>query len=615
MESLQVHRNWCDLVADKFRFAAKTSKAVRKISVAATFGSCFANEVRNSLSELGFSTLPSLTQDFAAFVSPRSFEIPSWGCYDERIHLQYYNPGSLAQELLRSINEFVEGDDEFWVSRDAQGGELWADPYKRFLYGDSHGALLKARSILNSQITHALRTADTVILTLGLTEAFCTEWKKFACLPPLIPDRRAQRSSTFHFLDFNASYTLMRNAIGKFLSAFPTKQILITTSPIPLDRTFRGIDIAVANCESKSILRAVCGQLERDFESVIYFPSYELVLTDENSWEKDARHVSPSKVREIMTNFIENTLGLDAGDNESRDPKFNLYTSHWAALRQSFSENLGTLDPASCRENFNLILQKMDKDKNAGQNVAAIPPAAFCLWDNGKLAQVKERTLDSLALVQGIFRHKKLDFIKTHAADAQVVIELGAGPGLNLFELAISHPELHRFQLHAFEYTRAGRELTHYLSGRFGISVQTHPFDFNNPTSLSSKLQEITGDRPTVILTSYAIEQIPLVQSEVIHALLSIKNLLRVIHVEPVGWQTDDKLSDFDADFKRECIRLNYNENLVPLLRSCQDSALISNLQVVKHAVSHRVTLPGTFVTWEPNRGSAAPASTTVASS
>lgn len=615
MESLKVHRNWCDLVADKFCFAAKTKKAVRKISVAATFGSCFANEVRNSLSELGFSTLPSLTQDFAEYVSPRSFEIPAWGCYDERIHLQYYNPGSLAQELLRAINEFSEGDDEFWVSRDAQGGELWADPYKRFLYGDSHGALLKARNILNAQITHALRTADTVILTLGLTEAFCTEWKKFACLPPLIPDRRAQRSSTFHFLDFNASYALMRSAIGKFLSAFPAKQIIITTSPIPLDRTFRGIDIAVANCESKSILRAVCGQLERDFESVAYFPSYELVLTDENSWEKDARHVSSRKVREIMTNFIENTLGLDPGDSESEDPKFNLYTSHWAALKQSLTEHLGALAPAACREQFNPVLEKMDRDRNAGQNLSALPHAAFCFWDNGKLAQVKERTPDSFALVQRIFRDKKLDFFKSHTAGAEVVIELGAGPGLNLFALAMSQPELHRFKLHAFEYTRAGRELTNYLSGRFGISVQTHPFDFNKPASLSSKLQEITGDRPTVILTSYAIEQIPVVQLEVIHALLSIKNLLKVIHVEPVGWQTDEQLSDFDAEFKRECVRLSYNENLVPLLRSCQDSALISNLQVVKHAVSHRVTLPGTFVTWEPSRGAAGPESTPLASS
>lgn len=32
MKSLKVHRNWCDLVADKFRFAAKTNKSVRKIS-------------------------------------------------------------------------------------------------------------------------------------------------------------------------------------------------------------------------------------------------------------------------------------------------------------------------------------------------------------------------------------------------------------------------------------------------------------------------------------------------------------------------------------------------------------------------------------------------------
>ncbi len=602
MDSPRVHRNWSDLVSDKFRFAAKTGKPLRKISAAATFGSCFANEVRNSLSELGVSTLPKLTLQFAEHVSQRSFEIPSWGCYDERIHLQYYNPGSLAQELLRSIGQFSEADHEVWMSQDTHGGELWADPYKRFLYADSHEALLRARAVLNSQITHALQTADSVILTLGLTEAFCTEWKHFACLPPVIPDRRAHRASTFHFLDFNTSYGLMRNALGAFLSSFPTKQIIITTSPIPLDRTFRSIDIAVANCESKSILRAVCGQLEREFENVFYFPSYELVMTDSSSWEEDGRHVSSKKVREIMTDFIESNLGIKAASADSGDPKFAEYTSQWTAFKNRLSASFASLDPAACREQFNSVLEKLDRDEIASGNLSATPAEAFYFWKDGESWELNDKTLDSLVLIQSIFRQKKLEFFKEHTVDAEVVVELGSGPGLNLFALAMSHPNLRKFNLHAFEYTRAGRELTNYLSGRFDISVQTHPVDFNEPASLSSRLQEISGDRPTVVFTSYSIEQIPTVKPEFLEAILSVKNLLRVVHVEPVGWQVDGNLTKTDAAFKLESLRHKYNENLLPLLRSFERAERISNLAIVKNATSHRITLPGTFVKWEPKR-------------
>lgn len=602
MHSPRIHRNWSDLVSDKFRFAAKTGKPLRKISAAATFGSCFANEVRNSLSELGVSTLPKLTLEFTKHVSQRSFEIPSWGCYDERIHLQYYNPGSLAQELLRSLGQFSEADHEVWMSQDTHGVQIWADPYKRFLFADSHEALLRARAILNNQITHALQTADSVILTLGLTEAFCTEWKHFACLPPVIPDRRAHRASTFHFLDFNASYGLMRNALEAFLSSFPTKQIIITTSPIPLDRTFRDMDIAVANCESKSILRAVCGQLEREFENVFYFPSYELVMTDSASWEEDGRHVSSAKVREIMSSFIESNLEIRAANDEPQDPKFALYTSHWTTLKANLSESFASLDPAACRERFNAVLEKLDRDEITSSNLSATPAEAFYFWKNGESWELKDKTLDSLVLIQSIFRQAKLEFFKSYTADAEVVIELGSGPGLNLFALAMSHPNLRKFSMHAFEYTRAGRDLTNYLSGRFDISIHTHPVDFNEPGSLASRLQEISGNRPTVIFTSYSIEQIPIVKPEFLEAILSIKNLLRVLHVEPVGWQVDENLTKTDAAFKLESLRHRYNENLVPLLRSFEQAGRISNLDLVKNATSHRITLPGTFVTWEPKR-------------
>ena len=45
-----------------------------------------------------------------------------------------------------------------------------------------------------------------------------------------------------------------------------------------LESTFRDIDVVLANMESKATLRAVAGQICREFPNVHYLPSYELFM-------------------------------------------------------------------------------------------------------------------------------------------------------------------------------------------------------------------------------------------------------------------------------------------------------------------------------------------------
>ncbi len=82
-------------------------------------------------------------------------------------------------------------------------------------------------------------------------------------------------------------------------------KVILTTSPVPLAMTFREVDHVIANTESKSILRAVCGQIEREYDNVIYYPSYELAIhTDRPTvFKPDGRHVKSKFISFIMSHF------------------------------------------------------------------------------------------------------------------------------------------------------------------------------------------------------------------------------------------------------------------------------------------------------------------------
>ena len=88
------------------------------------------------------------------------------------------------------------------------------------------------------------------------------------------------------------------------------KNIIVTVSPIPLEYTFRDVDIIVANRYSKSVLRTVAEQVTQENEFVHYFPSMEIV-TDcvgwPNAYKEDKRHINVDVFTEkIAPLFMEN---------------------------------------------------------------------------------------------------------------------------------------------------------------------------------------------------------------------------------------------------------------------------------------------------------------------
>src|SRR5262249_19790413 len=87
---------------------------------------------------------------------------------------------------------------------------------------------------------------------------------------------------------------------------FPQKHVVITVSPVPLARTFSPYDVGTANLESKSILRAVAGQIAREYaDRVSYFPSYEMAtILPIPVYKPDKRHVLPTFADQVVGEFI-----------------------------------------------------------------------------------------------------------------------------------------------------------------------------------------------------------------------------------------------------------------------------------------------------------------------
>ena len=148
---------------------------------------------------------------------------------------------------------------------------------------------------------------EVATITLGLIEAwFDTVTNRYIqTAPPVrLPTGLAGRF-VFKELSFEECLAFVRNTVACLNSIGPRKKIILTTSPVPLERTFTGLDILQANTYAKSLLRTVSGIVSRE-GAADYFPSYEMaVLTkDPAIWEDDLVHVKSDFVGKIVFKLL-----------------------------------------------------------------------------------------------------------------------------------------------------------------------------------------------------------------------------------------------------------------------------------------------------------------------
>lgn len=274
-------------------------------------GSCFAEEIRKALNTRSVKCHPEYHR---IQLDPDTMQIDTLPL---REHMNYYNTFSIRQELERASGLWVQDPLDIWKVHgrsikdgkvySCEGSEVYQDPYRRLVFGKTAGDLWNAIDQINRVMKQGLEAADVLIMTLGMTEVFKKKNNGLVCNQiPVYGGGSGLKETTFHSSDYQENLDNLRITFRLLREINPNIQVVLTVSPVPLQRSFGPNDIFVNNYESKCTLRAVAAQICRELPWVHYFPSFEIVwgigVTAYQS--RDRLHVKEEVVDRIIDIFI-----------------------------------------------------------------------------------------------------------------------------------------------------------------------------------------------------------------------------------------------------------------------------------------------------------------------
>ncbi len=265
----------------------------------ASMGSCFAREIRQVLLNEGYAYITEEKHHPAA-----SHASAAW----ERL----YNSFSMRQVFEYTFEQW-QPDQRWWSVPESDQVQ---DPYRRIILYDS---LQKAEDDFKSHIEHskrALKQAEVLILTFGLTEIWeDTTDGAVICLPsgPYVNQGGDMSRYRFRVSRYGENLANMERIHAIMAQHNPDCQLLVTVSPVHLWATFRkDLDVISASCNSKSTLRAAIDEFVVSHENVHYFPAYEMAtiyhpIMGRNIFNdgKEPFHVHKKVVRFIMHHFFD----------------------------------------------------------------------------------------------------------------------------------------------------------------------------------------------------------------------------------------------------------------------------------------------------------------------
>jgi len=284
-------------------------------------GSCFALEIRHQFAERGYATFPryfdiefdptqamlsklpelddfshfsiaSILQEFENILAPRPLLSPD-----------YFFDLSRDDSIKRQIRLFLRS-----MRRTLRGQEppkfdaKWQDPFRKHVFAIDFDTIRSVASAITEKEREGAERADLFIFTLGMTEVWLEKKSKLAVCNSY-GGRVDEQLCEFKDLSLADTLEKTEQLIRTVRKINPRSDIVLTVSPIPLQRTSKNESIVTANAASKAKQRAAATEICSQFENVFYFPSFEL-SQDEDFYESDGRHVTRNKVNYIVDNFL-----------------------------------------------------------------------------------------------------------------------------------------------------------------------------------------------------------------------------------------------------------------------------------------------------------------------
>ncbi|GAB3526584.1 hypothetical protein GCM10027402_25500 [Arthrobacter monumenti] len=160
-----------------------------------------------------------------------------------------------------------------------------------------------------------------IVYTLGLTEGW--RHKRSGTVFPTAPGTIAGDYDPDKYEFINFKYHELYEDFEEFRSLVhtvnPNARFILTVSPVPLAATASGEHVLSATTYSKSVLRAVAGDLSEGREDTDYFPSYEIITGGPARgmfFDETLRNVTPQGVQTVMSHFFREH-GTVADDSNS----------------------------------------------------------------------------------------------------------------------------------------------------------------------------------------------------------------------------------------------------------------------------------------------------------
>jgi len=270
----------------------------------ATAGSCFAQHIARYLRKRGYSVLD---EEPAPVGMPA--EVASqhgYGLFSARF-ANIYVVRRLLQLLQEATGTF-QPQDWIWEHK----GRFY-DALRPSVEPEGLASADEVRTHRERHLRACLRMirkTDVFVFTLGLTEAWIhkasgTVYASAPSSPSGQYDPDQHIFKNFGVAEIYNDFVELRS-IAKSIN--PDIKFLLTVSPVPLTATASDEHVLVATTYSKSVLRAVAGELYANFDDIDYFPSYEFISSHFSRgafYEPNLRSVTMTGVDTVMRVFFE----------------------------------------------------------------------------------------------------------------------------------------------------------------------------------------------------------------------------------------------------------------------------------------------------------------------
>lgn len=269
----------------------------------ATAGSCFAQHIARNLRSRDFSVIDA--EPPPDRLDEKTASEFGYGIYSAR-YANIYTARQLLQVAREAFGDFTPAD-AVW-EKDGR----YYDAMRPSVEPDglsSPAEVADHREYHLDKVREVVRSADVFVFTLGLTETWLHSptGTVYPTAPGTIAGQFDPAVHAFHNFTFREIYEDLCAFMDLVERMNPEVRFLLTVSPVPLTATASGEHVLAATIYSKSVLRAVAGQLFHERANVEYFPSYEIITSSLSKgayFESNLRSVRAEGVQAAMDAFF-----------------------------------------------------------------------------------------------------------------------------------------------------------------------------------------------------------------------------------------------------------------------------------------------------------------------